>query len=318
MQSSHVVKYFSWRPVRQLLSVACLLATPVLAAGPTPVAVPIPGVGSTPAAGATPAATPSPVVLAEMVVLEIRNQVASASKQIDQLIKEREDLSAQLAKASSQLVQARDDKETATATEQLSKLNQKLASKDTELQDVVRRQQHLLTMAEKQGAKLDEFESKRRLFRFVTGAGVMLHRLPDLQIGRAGDGAAPGSGDARPGTMELDVCAGVAFLPLDLNSRDGGQTFSLGGMIGLGGHAFPANLYTGLTFKMGFLYLNGGVNFRKSEGGRPWTVTQPLAWEGGWTPTLFAGLSLDSEALLALQQVFPTKSAPEGLKVEPK
>ncbi|MFL5353274.1 hypothetical protein [Archangium sp.] len=58
----------------------------------------------------------------------------------------------------------------------------------------------------------------------------------------------------------------MAFLPVDFNSRDRRQTFSLGGMFALGGAGFPANVYTGLTLKVSFLYLNAGFNVRKAAG----------------------------------------------------
>ncbi|QRK05879.1 hypothetical protein JQX13_37940 [Archangium violaceum] len=75
-------------------------------------------------------------------------------------------------------------------------------------------------------------------------------------------------------------------------------------------YGFPGNLYAGLTFKVWLLYLNAGFNFRRVAGGTPSSPTQPLYWQGPWTPAFFAGLSLDSAALLAIQEVLPSKSSP--------
>ncbi|PTL76884.1 hypothetical protein [Vitiosangium sp. GDMCC 1.1324] len=306
MSSIQGVKHFTGGP---LLGAVCLLATSALAQDKTePVAAPVPIATKAPAAA--PAA---PVIVnAEMVINDLLNQIASHSGRLEQLLREREALVAQLDAA-----RGSQDKGSASARAQEQKLVQAVENKDRELQAFVHRQGQLLALAGAQQEKLGSLENRKRYFRFVVGAGVPLYRFPDLQLGSSGLEPTSGSGGRTTG-LTLDAFGAVAFLPVDLNSRDRRQTFSLGLLLGLGGGGFPANLYAGLTFKVWFLYLNAGLNVRKAQGGDAPPVTQPAFWQGNWTPTLFAGLSLDSEALLALQEVLPTKSSPEGLEVEPR
>jgi hypothetical protein len=247
-----------------------------------------------------------------MVINDLLNQIATHNRQLEQLLKDREGLIAQLEAA-----QALKNKDPAKGKEQEAKLAQLVRNKDGEIQDFVRRQEQFLSLARAQEEKLEALENRRRFLRFVVGAGVPLYRLPDLQLGQSGIEASPGGSGSHITELEPDVFGGIALLPLDLNSRDRHQTFSLGGLLGLGGNSFPANLYAGLTFKIWILYLNAGFNFRKAAGDNPLSLT-PTFWQGNWTPTFFAGLSLDTEALLAIQQVLPSKSSPEGLKIDPK
>lgn len=304
MSSSRGVKRFTGVCLSGFM---CLLATPVLAQGtPAPVVAPAPAVAKAPA-------TPPVILNAEMVINDLLNHIASQSSRLEQLLQDREALAAQLDAA-----RAREDKSSAGAKEQEAKLAQALRNKDTEIQDFVRRQGQLLSIAGAHEQKLGALENKKRYFRFIAGAGVPLYRFPDLELGSSGLGPSPGSG-ARTSGWALDGFGGVAFLPVDFNSRDRRQTFSLGGMLGLGGSGFPANVYAGLTLKVWILYLNAGFNVRKAAGENASLLpTQAAFWRGHWTPTVFAGVSLDSEALLALQEALPTKASPKGLQVDPR
>lgn len=293
MVSSYGVKRFT---ERCLVGCVFLLATPSLAQNTyAPMAVSTPGVTKAPAAPAPPV-----IVNAEMVINDLLNQIASQSRRLEQLLQEREALAARLASTGG------GDAQLARAVE----------NKDREVQDFVRRQGQLLSLAGAQEERLETLENGRRLFRFVIGAGVPVYRFPEFRLGSSGPGTSPGSGD-RVNGWALDAFGGVAFLPVDLNDRDRRQTFSLGGMLGLGGNGFPGNLYAGLTFKVWVFYLNAGFNFRRAAGGPPSSPMQPLYWQGPWTPAFFAGLSLDGAALLALQKVLPSKSSPEGFQVDP-
>lgn len=248
-----------------------------------------------------------------MVINDLLNDVASQSGWLEQLLQERKRLAAQLDAA-----RARGDKDSASAKELEAKLALALRKKDMEIHELVRRQEQLLAIAGSHEAKLGALENKKRYFRFVAGAGVPLYRFADLELGPDGLKSSPGSGSRTSG-WALDGFGGVAFLPVDFNSRDRRQTFSLGTMLGLGGSGFPANVYAGLTLKVSILYLNAGLNFRKAAGENASLLpTQAAFWQGHWTPTVFAGVTLDSEALLALQDALPTKSSPEGLQVDPK
>jgi Skp family chaperone for outer membrane proteins len=312
MSSAHGVKCFTgWG----LLWGMCLLSAPALAQNTSALVlapVPLPAATQAPAAAKVPA-TPPPVRDAEMVIHDLLNHIASHSRRLEQLLQEREALAAQLEAA-----RGRKDKDSAGAKEQEAKLVQALRNKDLEVQDFVQRQGQLLSVAGGHEAKLEALENRKRYFRFIAGAGVPLYRFPDLELGPSGLGSTPGSGGRTAG-WAIDAFGGVAFLPVDFNSRDRRQTFSLGGMLGLGGTGFPANVYTGLTLKVWILYLNAGFNFRKAAGENASLLpTQPAFWRGHWTPTFFAGVSLDSEALLALQEALPTKSSPEGLQVDPR
>lgn len=248
-----------------------------------------------------------------MVINDLLNDIASQSGRLERLLHERKVLAARL-----DAVRARKDKDPAAAKEQEAKLDHALRNKDLEIHELVRRQEQLLAIAGSHEAKLGALENKKRYFRFVAGAGVPLYRFADLELGPDGLKSSPGSGSRTSG-WALDGFGGVAFLPVDFNSRDRRQTFGLGTMLGLGGSGFPANVYTGLTLKVSFLYLNAGLNFRKAAGENASLLpTQAAFWQGHWTPTVFAGVTLDSEALLALQDALPTKSSPEGLQVDPK
>jgi hypothetical protein len=320
MSSSRGVKRFTGVCMS---GVMCLLARPVLAQNaPVPVVAPVPFPATTPAPAAAGAPAPAvakapappPIVLkAEMVINDLLNDLASQSGRLEQLLQERKQLAAQLDAA-----RAREDKDSAGAKEQEAKLALALRNKDTELQALVRRQEQLLAIAGSHEEKLGTLENRKRYFRFVAGAGVPLYRLPELELGPDGLKASPGSASRTSG-WALDGFGGVAFLPVDFNSRDRRQTFSLGGMFALGGAGFPANVYTGLTLKVSFLYLNAGFNVRKAAGENASLLpTQAAFWQGHWTPTVFAGVTLDSEALQALQEALPTKSSPEGLQVDPR
>lgn len=302
-----------------LSGVMCLFAKPVLAqnppapvVAPAPIPAAAPAPAGTPAPAAVKAPAPPPVVLeAEMVINDLLNDIASQSGRLEQLLHEREVLADQLDAA-----RARKDKDAAGAKEQEAKLAQALRNKDVAIHDFVRRQEQMLAIAGSHEEKLGSLENRKRYFRFVAGAGVPLYRLPDLELGPGGLKASPGSASRTSG-WALDGFGGVAFLPVDFNSRDRRQTFSLGTLLGLGGSGFPANVYAGLTFKVSFLYLNAGLNVRKAAGENASLLpTQAAFWEGHWTPTVFAGVTLDSEALLALQEALPTKSSPEGLQVD--
>ncbi|WNG46834.1 hypothetical protein F0U60_23945 [Archangium minus] len=293
MMSSHGVKRFTGRC---LVGCVSLLAMPSLAQSTY-----VPTVAPPPSLTKAPAAPPAPVLVnAEMVINDLLSQIASQSRRLEQLLQEREALVARLASTGGQ------DANLARAVEH----------KDREVQDFVQRQGQLLSLAGAQGERLETLENGRRLFRFVVGAGVPVYRFPEFRLGASEPGTSPGRGGRVTG-WEFDAFGGVAFLPVDLNSRDRRQTFSLGGMLGLGGNGFPGNLYAGLTFKVWVFYLNTGVNFRRATGGTAFSPTQSGFWQGPWTPAFFAGLSLDGEALLALQQVLPSKSSPEGLQVDP-
>lgn len=246
-----------------------------------------------------------------MVINDLLNDIASQSGRLEQLLHEREVIAEQLDAA-----RARKDKDSAGAKEQEAKLAQALRNKDVAIHDFVRRQEQLLAIAGSHEEKLGSLENRKRYFRFVAGAGVPLYRLPDLELGPGGLKSTPGSASRTSG-WALDGFGGVAFLPVDFNRRDRRQTFSLGTLLGLGGSGFPANVYAGLTLKVSFLYLNAGLNFRKAAGENASLLPMQAAfWQGHWTPTVFAGVTLDSEALLALQEALPTKSSPEGLQVD--
>jgi chorismate mutase len=260
------------------------------------------------------------MVSAQRAVADLRNQIASHSKRIEQLLQERAALGEQLGKISAQLGsgQVRDERSSAVLREQQTRLTRAMEDKDRELQEAVLSQEKLLSVAGEHGEALEELGNERKFFRFIVGGGLALRRLPDFQLGPAGGGGTPertaGNTDSHP----VDVWGGLAFLPMDFNSRDRHQTFSLGGLVGLGGNGFPANIYTGLTLKVWILYLNAGLNFRKDGAWSHGTPVQAPFWQGAWTPTVFAGLALDSESLLAIQRVVPSKSSPEGLQVDPR
>ncbi|HEX5751639.1 MAG TPA: hypothetical protein VFZ09_35790 [Archangium sp.] len=307
MAATHGGKHVSWKSIHRVLGALCLWAAPALAQN-KPVAV-----SAAPAAPVAPAPAPAPppvIVHPELVVTDLRNQIASHSSRIARLLQEREALDAQLEKI-------RPDEKTSTQLkEQRAKLVRAVDDKNRELREAVSRQEQLLSMAAEHADALEELGNERKLLRFMVGGGVGLRRLEDVQLGPGGGGASPGLvGTEAP---RVDVLGAVAFLPVDFNSRDRHQTFSLGVMAGLGGNGFPANVYAGLTLKVWVLYLNAGANFRKEDAWRQGPPTQAAFWQGAWTPTVFAGVALDSEALLALQRVLPPKRAPEGLQVDPR
>ncbi|MCY1078864.1 hypothetical protein [Archangium lansingense] len=226
----------------------------------------------------------------------------------------------QLERISSQLDsgRGRDEKSSAQLREQQTRLTRAVDEKDRELRESVLRQEKLLSMARTQANALEAVGNERKLLRFIVGGGVGLRRLENVQLGSAGGGAAPEAAAGNTDALQVDVLGGLAFLPVDFNSRDRRQTLSLGGMVGLGGNGFPANFYAGLTLKVWILYLNAGLNFRREEAWRHGPPTQPQFWQGAWTPTVFTALALDSEALLEIQRVVPSKPSPEGLQVDPR
>ncbi|HEX8435494.1 hypothetical protein, partial [Archangium sp.] len=213
--------------------------------------------------------------------------------------------------------QVRDEKSSAQLKEQQTRLTQAVDTKDKELQAVVLQQEKLLLLAKEKGGALEALGNKRRLFRLIAGGGMSLRRLPDFQLGPASGGGSPEPGVQSSEPARVDAFAGVAFLPVDFNRRDRHQTLSLGGLVGLGGNGFPANVYAGLTLKVWIVYLNAGLNLRKEAAWSHGSPTQAQFWQGAWTPTVFAGLALDSEALLSLQRLLPAKPSSEGLQVDP-
>ncbi|HYO72868.1 MAG TPA: hypothetical protein VEU33_43085, partial [Archangium sp.] len=291
-----------WKSIRCFLGAACLWTVPALAQN-KPVYAP-------PAAPTAPASAAGPYP--ELVVDDLRNRIATHSSRIARLLQERAALDEQLEKI------GRDEKTSMQLKEQRAKLVRAVEDKDRELRENIQRQETLLAVAAKHADALEALENERKLFRFMVGGGVGLRRLEDVQLGPAGGGASPGSGLVGTEAPRVDVLGAVAFLPVDFNSRDRHQTFSLGVMAGLGGNGFPANVYAGLTLKVWVLYLNAGANFRKEDAWRQGPPTQAAFWRGAWTPSVFAGVALDSEALLAIQRVLPPKRAPEGLQVEPR
>jgi hypothetical protein len=305
------VKHFAWRSAWLLLGSVGLLGAPALAQN-----APVPATLVTPAPQ-----VPSPPldVKAGRVLTDLRNQLAAHSGRLEQLLRDRAALNGQLGKISSQLGsgQVRDEKSSAVLREQRTRLTQAVDTKDKEFQEVVLRQEKLLSLAKAQGVALEALQNRRRLFRLIAGGGVSLRRLPDFQLGPASGGGSPEPGVQTSEPARVDAFGGVAFLPVDVNSRDRHQTLSMGGMVGLGGNGFPANVYAGLTLKVWVVYLNAGLNLRKEAAWSHGSPTQAQFWQGAWTPTVFAGVALDSEALLSLQRLLPAKSSPEGLQVDP-
>ncbi|MFE8599377.1 hypothetical protein [Archangium violaceum] len=307
MSATHGGKHVSGRFVHCCLGFVCLWTLPALAQN-KPVSV-VPAVPVTPVA---PAPALPPVRYPELVVTELRNEIASHSSRIARLLQERAALNEQFGKI------GRDEKTSTQLKEQRARLVRAVEDKNRELNEAVVRQETLLSMAAEHAEALEELGNERKLLRFMVGGGVGLRRLEDVQLGPAGGGASPGAIPVGTEAPRVDVLGAVAFLPVDFNSRDRHQTFSLGVMAGLGGNGFPANVYAGLTLKVWILYLNAGANFRKEDAWRQGPPTQAAFWQGAWTPTVFAGVALDSEALLAIQRVLPPKRAPEGLQVDPR
>jgi hypothetical protein len=302
MSATHGGKHVPWRSIRCFLGAACLWAVPALGQY-KPVSL-------APTAPVAPAPAPPPHP--ELVFRDLRNQIVAHSSRIARLLQERAALDEQLEKI------GRDEKTPAPLKEQRAKLVRAVEDKNRELNEAVLRQETLLAMAAEHADALEALGNERKLFRFMVGGGMGLRRLEDVQLGPAGSGAAPGSALVGTDVPRVDVLGAVAFLPVDFNSRDRHQTFSLGVMAGLGGNGFPANVYAGLTLKVWILYLNAGANLRKEDAWRQGPPTQAAFWQGAWTPTVFAGVALDSEALLAIQRVLPPKRAPEGLQVDPR
>ncbi len=305
------VQHFAWKSAWLLLGMTGLLGAPALAQTKPALITPV-----APAPQAAPAAPPPVIVNAELVLNDLRNQLATQSGLLEKLLRERAALTEQLGKLPSQPGSG-PEKPSAPLKEQRTRLAQEMETKDKELQATVLRQEKLLSIAKTQGVALEAMENKRRLFRLIAGGGVSLRRLPDLQLGPASGGGAPAPGVQASEPARVDGFAGVAFLPVDFNKRDRHQTLSLGGMVGLGGNGFPANVYTGLTLKVWIVYLNAGVNLRKEDAWRHGSPIDARFWQGAWTPTVFTGVALDSEALLTLQRLLPSKSSPEGLQVDP-
>lgn len=302
MFATHGGKHVAWRAIHCILGAACLWAAPALAQFKPVTAAPVKPV----------APVPPPVRYPELVVTELRNEIAAHSSRIVRLLQDRAALDEQLEKI------GRDEKSSTQLNEQRARLVRMVEDKNRELNEAVQRQETLLAMAAEHAEALEALGNERKLFRFMVGGGMGLRRLEDVQLGPAGSGASPGSALVGTEAPRVDVLGAVAFLPVDFNSRDRHQTFSLGVMAGVGGNGFPANVYAGLTLKVWILYLNAGANFRKEDAWRHGPPTQAAFWQGAWTPTLFAGLALDSEALLAIQRVLPPKRAPEGLQVDPR
>lgn len=202
MTATHGGNHVSWKFVRCLLGAAPLWGTPALAQNKP--------VLTAPAAPVTPA--PLPVVVhPELVVNDLRNQLASHSSRIARLLQEREALDAQLAKL------GRDENSSAPVKEQRARLVRTVEDKKRELQETVVRQEKLLSMTAEHVDALAELGNERKLIRFMIGGGVSLRRLEDVRLGPAGGGGSPGA-SALVGTdaPRVNVLGGMAFLPVDL------------------------------------------------------------------------------------------------------